>query len=51
VTLLANDPRVIKEIVYDMRFDEVSAVYGEFGPFWIGLVLDLDEVLSRSGLN
>jgi peroxiredoxin len=51
VTLLANDPTVIKEIVYEMRFDEVSAVYGEFGPFWTGLVMDLGDVLSRSGLS
>ena len=33
VTLLADDPKVLKEIVYEMRFDEVSARYGEFGPF------------------
>ncbi len=50
VTLLADEPTVIKEIVYEMRFDEVSAVYGEFGPFWTGLVVDVDEALARSGL-
>jgi peroxiredoxin len=51
VTLFADEPTVIKEIVYEMRFDEVSAVYGEFGPFWTGLITDADEVLARSGLS
>jgi hydrogen peroxide-dependent heme synthase len=51
VTLLADEPTVIKDIVYEMRFDEVSAVYGEFGPFWTGLVVDVDEALARSGLD
>jgi peroxiredoxin len=51
VTLLADDPTVIKDIVYEMRFDEVSAVYGAFGPFWTGLVVDVDEALARSGLT
>lgn len=50
VTLLADDPLVIKEIVYEMRFDPVSARYGEFGPFWTGLVMEPAEVLSRAGL-
>lgn len=50
VTLLADDPVVIKDIVYEMRFDPVSARYGEFGPFWIGLVVDPAEALSRSGI-
>jgi peroxiredoxin len=39
VTLLADDPTAIKQIVYDMRFDEVSARYAEFGPFVTGLVM------------
>jgi chlorite dismutase len=50
VTLLADDPAAIKDIVYEMRFDEVSAVYGEFGPFWTGLVMPPREVLERTGL-
>ncbi len=32
VTLLADDPVALKEIVNEMRFDEVTARYGEFGP-------------------
>ena len=50
VTLLADDPAVIKEIVYEMRFDEVSARYGEFGPFFVGLVMPPDAALARAGL-
>ena len=50
VTLLAEDPAVIKEIVYEMRFDEVSARYGEFGPFYVGLVMDPRDAFTRAGL-
>ena len=38
MTLLADDIVALKEIVYEMRFDEVSARYAEFGPFLTGLV-------------
>jgi len=51
VTLLADDPVAIKDIVYEMRFDEVSAVYGEFGPFWTGLIMDPADALRRAGLT
>jgi peroxiredoxin len=47
VTLLAKDPIDIKSIVYDMRFDEVSARYGEFGDFYVGMQLPLDELFRR----
>jgi peroxiredoxin len=50
VTLLADDPVAVKEIVYEMRFDEVSARYGEFGPFFVGLVMDPRAALARAGL-
>ncbi len=50
VTLLADDPVAIKEIVYEMRFDPVSATYGEFGPFWVGLAMTIEQALSRVGL-
>lgn len=36
VTLFAGDPITFKELVTDMRYDEVSAVYAEFGPFYVG---------------
>jgi chlorite dismutase len=51
VTLLADDPVALKEIVYEMRFDEVSARYAEFGPFFTGLVLDPPDALARVGLD
>lgn len=38
VTLFAKDPLDIKKLVTDMRFDEVSAKYGEFGEFYVGKV-------------
>jgi chlorite dismutase len=50
VTLLADDPVAIKEIVYEMRFDPVSATYGEFGPFWVGLTMPVEQALARAGL-
>jgi peroxiredoxin len=37
VDLFADDPLVFKKLIYEMRFDEASAIYAEFGPFYIGL--------------
>jgi chlorite dismutase len=51
VTLLADDPAAIKSIVYEMRFDEVSARYAEFGPFWVGLVMPPEAAARRAGLG
>jgi hydrogen peroxide-dependent heme synthase len=51
VTLLADDPGALKEIVYEMRFDEASARFAEFGPFVTGLVLEPAETLRRVGLD
>jgi hydrogen peroxide-dependent heme synthase len=39
VTLMAHQVDSLKEIVYEMRFDEVTARYGEFGPFFVNLRL------------
>jgi len=39
VTLFAEDPLPFKKLVYEMRFDEASAKYGLFGPFWVGVRL------------
>ncbi|GGL28115.1 hypothetical protein GCM10009037_09680 [Halarchaeum grantii] len=36
VTLFGDDPTDIKDIVYEMRFDEASSKYGEFGSFYVG---------------
>jgi peroxiredoxin len=37
VTLMAHQLDALKEIVYEMRFDEVSARYGDFGPFFVNM--------------
>ena len=50
VTLFAKDTFDIKAIVYEMRFDEVTVKYGEFGDFFIGIQLKLDEMFRRVGL-
>jgi chlorite dismutase len=47
VSLFAHDTFYIKEIVYKMRFDSVSARYADFGDFYIGLTLPLDELFRR----
>ena len=50
VTLFANNSYDIKGIVYKMRYDEVSVKYAEFGDFYIGLQLPLDQLFRRVGL-
>ncbi len=50
VTLFCVNPDDLKEVVYTMRFDEVSAEYAEFGPFYTGVVAEVGEVLDRVGL-
>ena len=50
VTLLADDVVALKEIVYEMRFDPVSARYADFGPFFTGLVLPAVDACARVGL-
>jgi len=47
VTLFGVRPDDLKECVYQMRFDEASARYGEFGPFYAGMVDELDRVLDQ----
>lgn len=37
VDLFADDALDFKRLIYEMRFDEVSAVYAEFGPFYLGI--------------
>ncbi len=50
VTLFARTTSEIKAIVYEMRFDEVSAQYAEFGEFFIGLQMPLDSLFARLNL-
>jgi hydrogen peroxide-dependent heme synthase len=48
VTLFAHDLSEIKSIVYEMRFDEVSAKYADFGDFFIGLQMPLNELFHQA---
>ena len=48
VTLFCTNPDALKDVVYTMRFDEASAEYAEFGPFYSGVVADLEAVLDLS---
>lgn len=44
VTLFSDDVLQFKKLVYEMRFDEVSARYGEFGTFFVGNILPTEGV-------
>ena len=44
VTLFAASLEVVKDVVYTMRFDEASALYGEFGDFWVGELAYIDAI-------
>jgi hydrogen peroxide-dependent heme synthase len=47
--LFGEDPLVFKKLIYEMRFDEVSAVYALFGQFFVGIrvpVAKLGELLA-----
>lgn len=46
VDLFADDPVVFKKLIYEMRFDEVSAVYALFGAFYIALRLPVEKLRS-----
>lgn len=50
VTLFARTTSEIKAIVYEMRFDEVSTHYAEFGEFFVGLQMPLDLLFARLNL-
>jgi peroxiredoxin len=47
VTLWARNPEFLKDIVYRMRFDEASAKYAEFGPFYISYICSAQEMLAH----
>jgi chlorite dismutase len=49
VDLFADDPLTFKRLIYEMRFDEVSAVFALFGSFYVGLrvpAADLPKLLN-----
>lgn len=47
VTLWARNPEYLKDIVYKMRFDEASARYAEFGPFYTSYISTAEEMLKH----
>jgi chlorite dismutase len=50
VTLMAHQTDALKDIVYEMRFDEVSARYGEFGPFYVNMRLQPADIWEHLSL-
>ncbi len=50
VTLFGDTPDTIKEVVYTMRYDQASTQYGEFGPFYVGMVESPEVVLDEVGV-
>lgn len=50
VTLWARNPDYLKDIVYKMRFDEASAKYGEFGPFYVGYQADGNSIAEHCSI-
>tara|TARA_B100001250_G_scaffold160168_1_gene137616 strand:- start:36215 stop:36904 length:690 start_codon:yes stop_codon:yes gene_type:complete len=47
VTLFAEHLDDLKEVVYTMRYDEASAIYGEFGAFYTGLLEEVEIVVQQ----
>jgi chlorite dismutase len=50
VTLFGVRPDDLKDVVYTMRYDEASAIYAEFGPFYTGVVGPIEELLAELGI-
>jgi chlorite dismutase len=51
VTLWAKSPEYLKDIVYKMRFDEASARYAEFGPFYVSYLASAGAILEHCRLG
>ena len=51
VTLFGVHPDDLKDTVYAMRFDEASARFAEFGPFYAGIVDTIEDVVDAVGLT
>jgi len=51
VDLFAPDPLVFKKLIYEMRFDEVSAVYAVFGQFFVGVRLPVQKLGGWLGVS
>jgi hydrogen peroxide-dependent heme synthase len=50
VTLFGVKPDDLKDVVYTMRFDEASSRYADFGPFYVGMVASVQDVLTAAGV-
>lgn len=46
VTLFGQYPDDLKEVVYTMRFDRASSIFAEFGPFYVGMVTPIEELVA-----
>jgi len=51
VDLFADDPLIFKKLIYEMRFDEVSAVYAAFGQFFVGVRCPVQKLGDWLGLE
>jgi peroxiredoxin len=51
VTLWARNPQFLKDIVYTMRFDEASARYAEFGPFYVSYAMSPTDMLKHCRIS
>lgn len=50
VTLFADDPVLFKKLIYEMRFDEASARFAEFGPFYVGRRINPEDLATLLSL-
>jgi hydrogen peroxide-dependent heme synthase len=44
VDLFSDNQNVFKKLIYEMRFDEASALYAQFGPFYVGVRLPVNQL-------
>ena len=51
VDLFAADPLMFKKLIYEMRFDEVSAVYAAFGQFFVGVRCEVEKLPEWLGVS
>jgi len=51
VDLFASDPLIFKKLIYEMRFDEVSAVYAAFGQFFVGVRCPVAKLSDWLGIE
>ncbi|HTV65581.1 MAG TPA: hydrogen peroxide-dependent heme synthase [Bryocella sp.] len=51
VDLFAADPLIFKKLIYEMRFDEVSAVYASFGQFFVGVRCPVQKLGEWLGIS